>query len=58
VFLLAVTVAHLLLALPFLLRDDRHPFGMLAFGTGIAALTLAAPVQLGASIVPMKFHVA
>ena len=55
VFLLAVTVAHLQLALPFLLRDDRHPFGMLAFGTGIAALTLAAPVQLGASIVPMAW---
>ncbi|MDQ2934621.1 MAG: DUF2339 domain-containing protein [Chloroflexota bacterium] len=55
VFLLAVTAAHLLLALPFLLRDDRHPFGMLAFGTGIAALTLAAPIQLGASIVPMAW---
>jgi uncharacterized membrane protein len=55
VFLLAVTVAHLGLALPFLLRDERQPFGMLAFGTGIAALTLAAPVQLGAPIVPMAW---
>jgi uncharacterized membrane protein len=55
-FLVGVAVAHLALGSFFLLRDgERHPFGMLVFGSGIAALTLAIPVQLGASWVPMAW---
>src|SRR6185503_15413796 len=48
--------AHLALGSWFLMRNgERHPFGMLVFGSGIAALTLAIPVQLGAPWVPMAW---
>jgi hypothetical protein len=47
-FLLVLAVAHLALALGFLLRfGDRHPFGLVVAATGIAALSMAAPVQFG-----------
>ncbi len=53
-FLVGVAIAHLLLGGWFLLRrGDHHPFGMLAFGSGIAAASMALPVQLGGSPVPI-----
>ncbi len=53
-FLVGVAVAHLALGGWFLLRrGDHHPFGMLAFGTGIAAASMALPVQLGGPPVPI-----
>jgi uncharacterized membrane protein len=53
-FLLVVAIAHLALASVFLIREnDRHPFGMLVAGTGIAAVTMAVPIQLGAQWVPL-----
>jgi uncharacterized membrane protein len=56
VFLLALAAGHLGAGAFFLVRNgERHPFGMLVTGTGIAALTLAVPVQLGAPVVPMAW---
>jgi hypothetical protein len=53
-FLVAVAAAHLALGGYFLVRrGDHHPFGMLAFGTGIASASLALPVQLGGPVVPI-----
>jgi uncharacterized membrane protein len=55
-YLVSVAAAHLAVGSFFLLRNgERHPFGMLVFGSGIAALTLAIPVQLGAPWVPMAW---
>lgn len=55
-FLVTVAVAHLALGGWFVRREtDRHPFGLLALGTGIAALTMAIPVQLGGPIVPIAW---
>ncbi len=55
-FLVVVGLAHGLLGLWFLsARDERHPFGLLATGTGIAALSMAIPVQLGGPIVPIAW---
>jgi uncharacterized membrane protein len=55
-FLLGEAAAHLTLGAWFLARNgERHPFGMLVFGSGVAALTLAVPVQLGANWVPMAW---
>ncbi|MEO5941002.1 MAG: DUF2339 domain-containing protein, partial [Candidatus Limnocylindrales bacterium] len=55
-FLLSVALAHFVLAGTFLLRDgDRHPFGLLAAGTGIAALAMAATVQAGGPPVPIAW---
>ncbi|MEX0625228.1 MAG: DUF2339 domain-containing protein [Chloroflexota bacterium] len=55
-FLLGEAAAHLTLGSFFLARNgERHPFGMLVFGSGVAALTLAVPVQLGANWVPMAW---
>jgi len=55
-YLVGVAGAHLALGSFFLVRNgERHPFGMLVFGSGVAALTLAVPVQLGASWVPMAW---
>ena len=34
---------------------ERNLFGLLAIGTGIAALTMAAPIQLGAPVVPIAW---
>jgi hypothetical protein len=47
-FLAGVALAYGVFGGYFLyIRHERHPFGMLAFATGIAALTIAVPVQLG-----------
>lgn len=55
-FLVAVALAHGGLGSWFLRdRGNRHPFGMLAFGTGVAALTMAAPVQFGGAVVPLAW---
>jgi uncharacterized membrane protein len=55
-YLVGVAAAHLAVGSYFLLRNgELHPFGMLVFGSGIASLTLAVPVQLGASWVPMAW---
>jgi uncharacterized membrane protein len=55
-FLVGVAAAHGALGGYFLKeRGDFHPFGMLAFGTGIAALTIAIPVQLGGPAVPLAW---
>ena len=55
-YLLSVALAHFGLAAILLLREsDRHPFGMLAAGTGIAAVTMAVPIQLGAEWVPLAW---
>ncbi|MFN2382674.1 MAG: DUF2339 domain-containing protein [Gemmatimonadota bacterium] len=55
-FLVVVAAVHLALAAAFLVREsDRHPFGMLAAGTGIAAVTMAVPIQLGAEWVPLAW---
>jgi hypothetical protein len=55
-FLLCVALAHGALGGWFLRnRGARDPFGMLAFGTGVAALTVAIPVQFGGPIVPIAY---
>ncbi len=55
-YLLALAGAHLAMAAMFLIREgDRHPFGMLAAGTGIAVVTMAVPIQLGAEWVPLAW---
>lgn len=55
-FLVLVALAQLGVGGFFVVRDgDRNLFGLLAMGTGIAALTMAAPVQLGASAVPVAW---
>ena len=55
-FLVLVAVAHLCLGTGFIIRDgERHLFGLLAIGTGIAALTMAAPIQFGAPLVPVAW---
>ena len=51
---LGVGIGHIALGGSFLYRGgDRHPFGMLASGIGIAAGTMAVPLQLGGAPVPM-----
>jgi uncharacterized membrane protein len=55
-FLVAVAIAHCVIGGWFLLRDgDQHPFGLLAAGTGITALAMAVPVQLGGPTVPIAW---
>jgi uncharacterized membrane protein len=55
-FLLGVAAAHGGLAAFSLRRGGlQHPFGMLAAGTGIAALTLAVPIQVGKPWVPFAW---
>ncbi len=55
-FLIAVALGHVVVGGVFLLREgDRHPFGMLAAGTGLAALAMAAPVQFGGPPVPIAW---
>lgn len=55
-FLLLVAAAHGLLGGYFLYEDgERHPFGLLACGTGIAAFSIAIPVQLGGPVVPIAW---
>ncbi|MFW6074013.1 MAG: DUF2339 domain-containing protein [Chloroflexota bacterium] len=36
-------------------RGERHPFGMLAMGTGVAVFTMAIPVQFGGEPVPIAW---
>jgi uncharacterized membrane protein len=55
-FLVLAALAHALVAGWFLVRQgDRHPFGLLVAGTGVALLAIAAPVQLGAPAVPVAW---
>ncbi|HEX7399861.1 MAG TPA: DUF2339 domain-containing protein [Candidatus Limnocylindrales bacterium] len=55
-FLVVVAVAHLALGLWFLVRHgDRHPFGLVVAATGVAALTMAVPVQFGGPPVPIAW---
>lgn len=55
-FTIGLAVAQLGIGAYFLRRDgERHPFGMLTAATGIAALTLAVPIQLGAPWVPLAW---
>lgn len=55
-FLLIVAFAHFLLGAAFLYAEgDRHPFGLLAAGTGVAALTMAIPIRFGGPVVPIAW---
>lgn len=55
-FLIGVALAHGALALAFLVeKGDRHPFGLLAAGTGVAALTMAVPIQFHGSAVAIAW---
>lgn len=55
-FLVIVALAHLLIADYFLIADGaRHPFGMLTFGAGLAAIAMAVPVQFGGPTVPLAW---
>ncbi len=55
-FLLAVAAAHLAVGGYFVARDgERNLFGLLTLGTGVAAFTMAMPIQLGASAVPVAW---
>ena len=54
VAVLVVGLGYLALGGSFLYRGgDRHPFGLLALGTGITAATLAVPLHFHGSPVPM-----
>ncbi|MEO8229065.1 MAG: DUF2339 domain-containing protein [Chloroflexota bacterium] len=55
-FLAGVAVAHVAIGGWFLRSEgDRHLFGILVTATGLAALTIAVPVQFGASVVPIAW---
>ena len=55
-FLVLVALAHIGIGGYFVIRDgEQNLFGLLAIGTGIAALTMAAPIQLGAPAVPIAW---
>lgn len=55
-FLVLVAVVHVVLGGVFLAREhDRHAFTLLAFGTGLAAMTMAVPIQLGGPPVPIAW---
>jgi uncharacterized membrane protein len=55
-FLAVMAVAHLALGLAFLLRNgDRHAFGLVVAATGVAALTMAFPIQFGGPPVPIAW---
>lgn len=55
-FLALVAVAHFGLGGYFLRAEgELHPFGMLALGTGIAAVTMAIPVQFGGPVVALAW---
>lgn len=55
-FLLLAAMGHGVVGLAFIVRDgERNLFGLLALGTAIALLTMAAPAQLGAPMVPVAW---
>jgi uncharacterized membrane protein len=55
-FVAAVALAHLALGLALLARfGDRHPFGLVVAATGVAAITMAVPIQFGATWVPVAW---
>lgn len=55
-FLLIIAGAYGAVGAYFLRAQGRnHPFGLLAMGTGIAALTMAIPVQFGGPVVPIAW---
>ncbi|MDQ6905231.1 MAG: DUF2339 domain-containing protein [Chloroflexota bacterium] len=55
-FLLIIAAAYGAVGAYFLRTAGRaHPFGLLATGTGIAALTMAIPVQFGGPVVPVAW---
>jgi uncharacterized membrane protein len=55
-FLIAVAVAHMAVGGWFVVRHGDHDlFGLLTLATGIAALTMAMPIQLGAPAVPVAW---
>lgn len=55
-FLLDVALGHMVVGAYFLRRDgDLGLFGLLATGTGLAALTMAAPIQFDAPAVPIAW---
>ncbi len=55
-FLVIVAAAHAAVGGWFVARHgERDLFGLLTLGTGIAALTMAIPVQLGAPAVPIAW---
>jgi uncharacterized membrane protein len=53
-FVAAVALAHLALGLGLIARfGDRHPFGLVVAATGVGAITMAVPIQFGATWVPV-----
>ncbi|MFI5259273.1 MAG: DUF2339 domain-containing protein [Candidatus Limnocylindrales bacterium] len=55
-FLVLLAGAYLALGLAFFVRNgDRHPFGLLVAATGVAALTMAVPIQFGGPPVPIAW---
>jgi uncharacterized membrane protein len=55
-FIAALAVAYVGLALVFFARlGDRHPFGLVVAATGVAAITMAVPIQLGSTWVPVAW---
>jgi uncharacterized membrane protein len=55
-FLALVALAHLSVGTAFVRRDgETDLFGLLTIGTGIAALSMAAPVHFGADVIPLAW---
>lgn len=54
-FIFVVALVHGLLALLLLMLNRKMPYGIGAAATGVAALTLAIPVQLGGSVVTLAW---
>src|SRR4029079_19724667 len=55
-FLLGVALSHASLGAYFLRAEgEYHPFGLLTLGTGLAALSMAVPIQLGGPPVPLAW---
>jgi uncharacterized membrane protein len=55
-FVAALALAYLGLALLLFARfGDRHPFGLVVAATGVAAITMAVPIQLGSTWVPVAW---
>jgi hypothetical protein len=55
-FVAVGAAAYLAIGLTFIVRNgDRHPFGLVVTATGIAALTMAVPIQAGGPPVPVAW---